>query len=68
MDISKIYVTVDKRDYSGLYWVTQEKGKPHLHVSYAGVKQLAREIDKAQLAAVEQTAKQMLSELIDELE
>jgi len=64
MAITKIYVTVDKKDYSGLYWVSETKGKSRVNVSFADITHLSNPIDKLQLNNAEQVAKDMLHALL----
>ncbi len=68
MDISKIYVRVDKHDYSGLYWLTEVKGKSYLNVSYGGLKKISKHIGSDNTIMVDQIAKTMLYELIETME
>ena len=68
MDITKIYVTVDKQDYSGLYWVEKMKGQNYLNVSYAGLKKVTKHIGADNKKLIDQIAKTMLSELIEKMD
>ena len=67
MDISKIYVKVDKRDYAGLYWLSEEKGKNYLNVSYGGLKKISKQIESDKVIIADQIAKTMLFDLIDKM-
>ena len=64
MDINKIHVTVDRRDYIGLYWITEEEGNNDIHVSYAGVKKISKPINKTQMTNAGAFAKEILSDLL----
>jgi len=68
LEINKIYVKVDKQDYSGLYWLTELKGHNYLSVSYAGLKKVSKQIESVNMLKVDQIAKTMLSELIENLD
>ena len=68
MNINKIYVTVDKHDYAGLYWLTEMKGHNYLNVSYgSGLKKISRRIDCDHMSTVDNYAKTILSELIENM-
>ena len=64
MAITKIYVTVDKKDYAGLYWVSESHGKCRVHVSFADITHVSNPIDKQELGNAEQVAKDMLHALL----
>ena len=60
MSINKIYVRVDKKDYSGLYWLEKIKGQNYISVSYEGLRKSESYIN----GDIEQLAKQILTDLI----
>jgi hypothetical protein len=68
MNITKIHVLVDKKKYSGLYWLTETKEQNYLTVSYEGLKKSSKHIGTKQVILVEQAAKEMLHKLIEGLQ
>jgi hypothetical protein len=60
MNISKIYVRVDNKDYAGLYWLSKSKGHSYINVSYEGL----RRTSSYTKGNIDQLAKQTLSDLI----
>ena len=60
MNINKIYVRVDNKDYAGLYWLSKAKGQNYINVSYEG---LRRTISYT-TGNSDQLAKQILSNLL----
>lgn len=67
MDINKIHVTVDKHDYVGLYWITEEKGYNYLNISYNGLVKISRRMDENTNHPVDYVAKKLLSEIIENM-
>jgi hypothetical protein len=63
MNISKIYVRVDNKDYAGLYWLSKIKGQNYINVSYEGLRKSASYIK----GNTDQLAKQILSDLIESI-
>jgi hypothetical protein len=68
MDINKIYVKVDHKDYAGLYWISEADSKLFINVSFAGVKNISGPIDKENLSNSSAVAKKMLHELITNMQ
>jgi hypothetical protein len=64
MDINKIHVTVDKKDYTGLYWLEKVRGKDCINVYYEGLKKSSSYIKGGSSDTTDKAAKQILSELI----
>ena len=60
MNINKIYVTVDKKDYAGLYWLSKVKGQNYINVSYEGIRRTSSYINEN----TDQLAKQLLTDLL----
>jgi hypothetical protein len=60
MNINKIFVRVDKKDYAGLYWLSKAKGKNYINVFYEGL----RKTSAFTKGDADQLAKQILSDLI----
>lgn len=60
MNINKIFVRVDKKDYAGLYWVSEVKGTNYINVFYEGLRKTAA-FTKGD---TDQLAKEILSDLI----
>jgi len=60
MNINKIFVTVDKKDYAGLYWLSKAKGKNYINVFYEGLREKSAFIEDD----TDRFAKQILSDLI----
>ena len=63
MNISKIYVRVDNKDYAGLYWLSKTKGQNYISVSYEGLRKSSSYIK----GDTDQIAKQILSDLIESI-
>ena len=68
MNIIKINVEVEKKNYTGLYWLTEAKGQNYLNVSFADIKKISKRIDKKLLNEVDQIAKNMLHDLIENMQ
>jgi hypothetical protein len=60
MDINKIYVRVDNKDYAGLYWLSKIKGQTFINVSYEGLRRTSSYIN----GNTDQLAKQILTDLL----
>ena len=60
MNINKIYVRVDNKDYAGLYWLTKVKGQNYINVSYEGLKKTSSYTE----GNADQLAKKLLSDLL----
>ena len=60
MNIYKIYVKVDNKDYAGLYWLSKVKGQNYINVSYEGL----RRTSSYTKGNTDQLAKQVLSNLL----
>ena len=60
MDIKKIYVRVDNKDYAGLYWLSKVKGENYINISYEGL----RKTSSYTKGDTDQLAKQILSNLL----
>lgn len=60
MIINKIYVRVDNKDYSGLYWLSKSKGQSYINISYEGLRRTLL----CTKGAIDQQAKTMLSNLL----
>jgi hypothetical protein len=63
MDVNKIHVRVDKKHYTGLYWLSEAKGKKYINVYYEGL----RKISAFREGDIDQLAKKILSDLIDSI-
>ena len=60
MNISKIYVRVDNKNYSGLYWLSKDKGKNYINISYEGL----RKTSSYTKGNTDLLAKQILTDLL----
>ena len=60
MTINKIYVRVDNKDYSGLYWLSKIKGQSYINISYEGLRRTLL-FSKGDM---DRQAKEMLSNLL----
>jgi len=67
MSITKIHLTVDKKDYTGLYWVSENRGKCYVNVSFADLKNISSQISRQHLKDAEQDAKNLLHALISNM-
>lgn len=67
MDVKKIYVTVDNKDYAGLYWIVEENSFFTISVSFESVKNNSLNFPKADGNDLEKHAKKMLFDLITSL-
>ena len=67
MDIKKIYVTVDHKDYSGLYWISETDSFFSVTVSFESINNTSGPLPKESIEDNEHIAKKMLFDLITKL-